>query len=379
MFGGGKDTATIWIESVYVFGSFARGAPLCGDLDLLMVFNHAEGPRPLERIVRAHFVARPAATDIVVASVSELAEKLERFPEAKPIWSFADREWRARVAQIPIDKSAGRFERRTDRLPLPLAQFDFHSLDHAHSVVDAIETGVLVSTWVPMESIVPQPEHWEEELQRISGIYHDRLGRRSREVLPFVIQWIHAELDTPAIGRWGSERACVHINAAFVHIGRPSLDVCLLYRADVSQLVLAPHLSRQYAPGLWILARGEQHPVVQLFSALRAWVSLEEGSHTVLLFLKDHLLHKYGVELFPTRRAAQELIDSTHDGDQADERVPARIDGRSLLDLVSKLEIVLVGDDELRVMGPASELAEALAQRLGLSGRVRPRRGGASE
>jgi hypothetical protein len=84
-------------------------------------------------------------------------------------------------------------------------------------------------------------------------------------------------------------------------------------------------------------------------------------------------------ELFRTRRAAQYLIDATHDGDQVDERVPARIEGRSILELISKLEIVLVRNDELRVMGSASELADALAPRLGLSGRARPRRGGASE
>jgi hypothetical protein len=360
MLGGGEGEARLSFESLHVFGSFARGAPFCADLDLLIGFAWQDGPRPLERAIRAHCVSRIPNVGEVLASQAELPRLLERFPESLPLWSPTERDWRARVAAIPLDPTAGHFERRTDQLPVALHQLNFHNHAHLEAVLDAIDANELASTWVPLEQISPAPETWSRELQRLAGLYADRFGRRTREVLPFVLEWMARRLDTPVRARAGHDRATLHINDLHAHIGRPSVDVALLERTDVSTIILAPHRTARTPSGLWALSRTSKHRAVTAFAPLNAWIEADKGRPLVIPYWNDSaVLPSHLVELFPDARSAQDLLQ----GRDADGVVPevGRLRGGRLLDLLAKVEVVLVGEDELRVdHGSAEQLATAL-------------------
>jgi hypothetical protein len=352
LFGGREESATIALESLHVFGSFARGAPLCGDLDLIVTFVHSDGQRPSDRVVHNLSVGRTRGMDVVVAHRDEFDAKLAQFPETKLLWSLAEPDWRAHVGRIPLDSNADRFDRRTDQLPVSLKQIDFYSLEHVEKVLDAIDRRELVSTWVPHEKLVPAPEQWDHELQRALRVYGDLSGAKTRVVLPYVLQWMSEPQPFHILLRHSlHDRAAIHVNNVFAHMGRPALDVEALNRADISALVLAPHVSQRFPNGLWVLTRGPRHPVVKAAKTLRAWAhGYGRRPYARPFWPKDGYRLEY---------AAQLLRSTVRTGNW---RVELR--GQRLLDFIATTNAVTVGRQTVPVSGEAVDLIAAVEKLL---------------
>lgn len=352
--------------ALYVFGSFARGAPTCGDLDLIVVIRRDAGDVAPDHVVAPKVKGAMPNVDLVVALEADRAAKLAQFPEARLVWSAEAPDWSANVAAIGVVPSAGHFARKTDAFPLSLRQLAFRDLEQAEAVVDRIEARELVSHWVPLDAISPASEGWPRELRHFLRPNAHRLGRASSAILPYVLQWMATRVGAHAFRRGSGVRGYVHVNGLRAHLGRPALDASALDRIDVSALVLAPHRSARYPEGLWVLERGENHPCVKAFEGLRAWCELEGGKPLVVSYQTDDPVFPdcEGVELFSSRRHAAASAKSWSVLGGGARVVPAEFVGASLLQLLSEVRRVCFGDEWLDVHGDVDSFLPRLKAHL---------------
>jgi predicted nucleotidyltransferase len=361
------------VLALYAFGSFARGAPTCADLDLIVIIRRDAGDVAPDHVVAPKVKGAMPNVDLLVALEADLASKLEQFPETRLVWSTEARDWSANVAAIGVEPSAGHFARKTDAFPLSLKQLAFRDLEQAEAIVDRIEARELVSHWLPLDTLSPAPEGWPRALQRLLRSEVHRLGRASSVVLPYVLQWMTTRLGAPAFRRGFGVRGHVHVNGLRAHLGRPALDASALDRVDVSALVLAPHRSTRHPEGLWVLERGENHRCVKAFEGLRTWCEFEDGKPLVGSYQTDDpiLPNWEGVELFSSRRhaiASAKQWSSLKGGSCV---VPAEFAGASLLLFLSEFRRVCFGGEPLDVRGDVDSFLPRLKAHLAPPG---PRR-----
>src|SRR5262249_6429887 len=96
-----------------------------------------------------------------------------------------------------------------------------------------------------------------------------------------------------------------------------------------------------------------------------------DGEPTVVEHIDAKGFHRhYGVELFRSERSARSLIERLADEGSEDEATPLLLEGRRLLALVNQVEMLLVGEHEVRVAGGVEELAKRLRALLGPPRRV---------
>jgi hypothetical protein len=346
----GAQESVVAATALYVFGSFARGASLCGDLDVILEVELVTGLyAPPTSSVRAAVLGRLVDVDVRLQVRGQvLGAPLAEHPEARLIWSREQPDWRANIAAIPLDEAAGHFERKTDRLPVHLKQLAIRDREEAERFVDRIDSGELVSEWVPLDTITPQPETWDTEHQHVLKAYQRDLGADTAKLLPFVLQYLYERRNTTHSGlclRWGRPRACLHLGGFYVHMGRPALSWYLLDRADVSTLILAPHLKKGFAAGLWTLRRGPNHEASRAAASLRTW-TLASSSDAPIIFNWSNEAHreKQAMDLYPTQEAAQYVAAQLDTG-------VVELSGTAVLELVSHVEAVLIGEEEVVVHG----------------------------
>jgi hypothetical protein len=370
---GGKTMTTIFrVTSLWTFGSFARGALECGDLDILVSVELVGGVWCDDgRMIRAALGNVPGV-DVLCDHDGRL---LNQFPEAKLLWSPADPDLDRNLAAIRPDPEAKRFGRKTDRLPVSIRRLHCN-LERAEELVDAIDAGVFTSEWIPLESIQIDRERWPADLVRMEGIWTQWLGKASRKLVPYYIQHSvdRCAGRTRPTKRHERDRACLQISGVFVHIGRPALCTHRLDRPDVNAVVLAPHITRNHPSGFWVLERGDNHPSVAAFSDLSAWVESEDGHSPAHISYGTHHFELDSLELFPTRASVEQSIRSQKEQLAEHEMLlePLELSGRALLEAISHTE-ALIGvnavhdtddDDEAELLITGRMEVEELAARL---------------
>lgn len=154
-----EDSGQFSVVDVHVVGSFARGAPECGDLDLVVAVDIVSGRKAPDRTI-GHLISRRSPRVQVHIGAPKQNSSGVMFPEAVFLWSKNDRDWRSRLAAMPVNPNATRFERKTDRLPLRLAQLRLYNLEHAEEAAERIRTGELISRWHPLSEIAPAAASW---------------------------------------------------------------------------------------------------------------------------------------------------------------------------------------------------------------------------
>jgi hypothetical protein len=268
------------VREVYVFGSYARGAPNPGDLDLLVIHDdpgkeywsrlakrlEGQGHGGVQAIVLAaarfqgemrRKLRRPGErADILLAHrLDEVAgphSKIER-SELVLLWSEAGRDFHARLQAIRPDPAAGRAPRNH---LLSLKRLDDH-VETMEEVVGMVADGRLSLTRVPAAGI---------DLSSLNRFHAQKLawwtecgvmGRKSLGLLPYGMWWL----------QWHRQRAgCPHRLEMYsrsgthrVHFGRPSLGWMLgvfASRPNVRRQCLVPHLSGTEANELLAFERG---------------------------------------------------------------------------------------------------------------------------
>lgn len=366
------------VSAVYVVGSWARGAPECGDLDLVVTL---QGSRDVPSSALRRVIGRGARYVQFHIGTPEENSSHAPFPEARLLWSPERADWRENLAAIRPNPNAGRYARKSDALPLRLAQLRLYDLDEADSMVDLIESGVVASEWVELNTVAPVPESWDRETQWLYERISDRTGAQSRRILPVVVQHLW---DLRLHGsRWRHrlrDRSEFSYGPCIVRLGRPRLEAKSLERIDVSALVMAPHISTRGPNGLWVLRRGPSHPLRKLFDGVQAWAIADaRGSvchdRCTAAWTEGRYREFFAADLFTSQTAAQRRVATLTQDGEADLRT-VLLSGVEILDAVGHADALYAGneeillsscaklDEESTVMNTPEALASALRRAL---------------
>ncbi|RII76597.1 hypothetical protein [Pseudomonas monteilii] len=253
------------VNEVWVVGSYARGALMCGDLDVVVRYTKVSGAKPNPKVYPRAFFGSPRGVSFFDGDPHENSSNVA-FTDAVLIWSEADGKeglWSSRINGIAPDPEAGRASRDSDCIPLRPEQLRIHN--------DALEKAVLCYQqreleWeffalddvllrpIP-EAGLPQSDAWLVEFAK-------GMTAKNRELIPAV--W-RVATQTESGGVWSEaigERATLRCGSTLIHIGTPTLTLQHFDSVKTRQLMLVPHSSSRGPRGIWLIRRGPKHPHV---------------------------------------------------------------------------------------------------------------------
>lgn len=342
-------TSQLEITSLWVVGSYARGAMACGDLDLVIEYRLIEGPHPAPRkITKTFFGGLPYVSYYFgnpESSTSGVA-----FPDAIVIWTEPGCDWRATIDSIKPVPSAGRAARETDSIPLRpdqlymeperlqwiAAQEKEHLLEW-----EFVEFTPADLVAVPTEEISKR----DKKLLRMAPM----MGKKSQVLIPVIIR-LMARYEP--IGVWDSSdsyRVKFNCGATALHLGRPALPYNPFdEEPTIKQYALVPHISRKGPNGAWIIRRGPHHPDTQSLANRHAYYLGSPGSpETVVYRGLDKIWPTKMLELFSTHEEAKEFAAMLDEGSESPDTTISRAEGLDLITLFALVDVVEIGDHQL--------------------------------
>lgn len=155
-------TLDVRVASLWAFGSWARGAAQCGDLDLLarlegewdgpVMFSGREAPHasPFDYDVCAKhlFGRRPPHVEIFDHREFSSAQSTIDIEDAVLIWAAGPHDWRGAIRSVKLNPAAGRMTRPHDEFPLTPLQLDA-TYRQVRELLLAREAGVLNWEFIP--------------------------------------------------------------------------------------------------------------------------------------------------------------------------------------------------------------------------------------
>jgi hypothetical protein len=186
-----RESATITAKRLWVAGSYARGAMMCGDIDLIVDLE-IEGPYPPTLTIGNRLFGRAQDTSLYIGTPEHNSANVA-FPEARLIWSAASPDWRRNISAIAADPNAGRFERPLDRLPVRPDQLstNFEQIEH---VLGLIDRQILSSEFVDLAAITPNPA----ALARL-WFQQNRYGARTADAMRYALLWLAPRVDAERV------------------------------------------------------------------------------------------------------------------------------------------------------------------------------------
>jgi hypothetical protein len=280
----GKEKTIFRVKTLWAFGSWAKGALYCGDLDLIADVEVIEGYLPMTPTLRSVLIK--GARDVrLYVGTPEKNNSGVAVEEAVLIWSDSDRSWKKNIAEIKPDPSAERFVRKIDAIPLRSEQL-YAQIDVLEKVVNLKDEDILDWMWAPITNFNLDSTHWSETAvsfyERLEGL----TGKKTREAMKFIIDWF--EINDP-IQTWNfdhSSRASFFINGNYVHAGRPSIDLRRLDHHSCSGLMLVPHFTKRGPNGIWTIRRGTKHKLEKMFRDV--WAYCLKWKDDSLLIVSDY-------------------------------------------------------------------------------------------
>lgn len=166
------------IEALWVFGSYARGAKDCGDLDIMVKVN---GYHPRCTEINRHFLGKLPGVRVYLGTPTENTSGV-KIKDARLIWQ-KDLDWKGAIDAIAEDPNATRFPRRSDEIILRSEQTGLYPDDVA-SLLDDCEAGHYRQRFIPLDQLADEPRHgaYIEWLCRV----HDRSGAKLKALLPYL-------------------------------------------------------------------------------------------------------------------------------------------------------------------------------------------------
>lgn len=329
----------VLISSLWVVGSYARGALECGDLDVVMALTSREGGEPLtSHISKVFFGALPLVR--YYSGTPEMNSSGVAFPDAIQVWSGAGYDWKGVLDSIPINPNAGRSARETDCIPLRGEQLRTYG-DEMTAVARLLNEGWLESEFVAFDSEMLSP--------LLDGDVHEtdkrrfvRLGKKSRELLPALVRLVGRQ---EPLGEWSCQDVTtLHCGGTLIRLGRPELDVgSIEVLPAIRQLALVPHYSARGPNGAWLLRRGPAHPDVVAITNRHAFLSITGGFPSLVSAGIDHWSSVRILELDESEAKAKERLAGWQDPDEEPLEI-IEMKGCELLGLICCVDVIEVGD-----------------------------------
>lgn len=339
-----SQSSLIKISTLWVVGSFARGAVECGDLDLVIQISATKGRVPLPRTVtKAFFGVLPLVR--YYSGTPEDNTSGVPFPDAVEIWSGKGCDWKKSIASIAINPDAGRTARETDCIPLRNEQMRIYE-GEMQSVAALIKDGSLESEFVPFGQQMLKPLV-DSELGEARRRKFLTLGRKSREMLPALIRLMDSQ---EPYGEWSRQESTkFQCGGTVLHLGRPPLDVrCFEKALCIRQLALIPHLSARGPNGAWLIRRGPKDKDVASLSNRYAFTSCIDGAPELLYSSYDGWSEVRILELDRSKEDARQRQATWADIEKEPAEV-VEVRGAKLLEFICSVDIIEMGEEQFAV------------------------------
>lgn len=363
-FFGGAQHSRLRVRSVWVAGSYARGALQCGDLDLVADIIAEEGLLPFTSTISRCVIGGAPDVRLYIGSPEKNSSGIV-FPEAKLLWSADQSDWNAAIEAILAEATATRYRRPHDILPLRKEQtVDYGDEDTFGRILDLLGKDVLSSQWVPLSDINVKADRWSPAANVFFEKIAEWCGKRTQVAIPYVIEWFTNNNRCDLWHKNYNESRHFKIGGAKVLVGRPCIDLTLLDSLSCSSVVVVPHLSRRGPNGLWILSRGTNHPVNKKFASCKAYYLTYEGCPSICEEI-DGWQHVHSFEFFRQQEQAAIRLRELNEDDDPLEIASAA--GSTLLSLIAAVDIIEVDSDRYPITQDGRYF-----ERLGLDGEDKP-------
>src|SRR5208337_2823990 len=150
-------------------------------------------------------------------------------------------------------------------------------------------------------------------------------------------------------GCWGNyswEKSTFKIDGSEIIIGRPHVSISKLELLECSALILVPHLTSRGPNGLWIIRRGDKHPVTESLLNLGAYVLYSDGEVRTWTEISNWRKIR-SISLFRSEAFAQE-VERFSDGDDSNSeiRICTALD---ILNMLSKVDIMEIDGERFAI------------------------------
>jgi len=352
------ESATCTVISLWVVGSYARGALECGDLDVVVNIN-VKGSEPTQRLMMRAFFGAPAYVRCYSGTPEKNSSGIA-LPNAVSIWTGPGCDWRKAIASISSDPSAGRAKRPIDAIPFRTEQLGTY-VDRMEEVLRLRRKGLIEWSFIPFDEKLLAPIEpggfLESEAHVERFIEHELAGRGILRLLHPLTKLMR-KLEPG--GSWHSAhgaRTKIWCGGTLLYLGKPGLPIHRLDgNAKLQQIGLAPHLSSRGPNGLWLIRRGRNHADMIALAEVRAFYLASGGWPSIIHWnhFEDGRRHAGKVlELFRTYEKAIEGAKqwrklATMEG-EVEEFDPNEVRGADLLYLTSLCDVIEVGRTEIAV------------------------------
>ena len=341
----------VQLTSLWVVGSYARGAMTCGDLDLVLEYNLIEGSHPAPRTMTKTFFSTLPYVSYYFGTPENSTSGVV-FPDAIPIWTEPGCDWGAAIDSIQSVPSAGRAARETDSIPLRPDQL-YMEPERLQWIAAQEKERLLEWEFVeftPADLEAVQTEEISERDRKLLRIA-PMMAKKSQVLIPAIIRLMKKH---ERFGIWESSdsyRVKLDCGATALHLGRPVLP----YNAfddepTIKQYVLIPHISAKGPNGAWIIRRGPNHPDTQSLANRHAYYLGGPGSpETVAYRDRTKIWSTEMLELFNTQDEAREFAAMLDEGNELPETEIGRAEGLDLISLFALVDVVEIGDHQLAI------------------------------
>jgi len=342
-------TSQVQITSLWVVGSYARGAMTCGDLDLVLEYRLVEGQHPSPPTMTKTFFGTPQYVSYYFGTPESSTSGVV-FPNAIPIWTEPGCDWRATIDSIKPVPSAGRETRETDTIPLRPEQL-YMEPERLQKLAAQEKEGILEWEFIEITAADLEPVPVEEMSERDRKLLRiaPMMAKKSQVLIPAIIRLMTKH---ERFGVWDSSdsyRVTLGCGATALLLGRPALPYNSFdEEPTIKQYALIPHISRKGPNGAWIIRRGPNHPDAEALGNRHAYYLVSSGSpETVVHRDRNKTWSTEILELFNTHDEAKEFAAMLDEGNESPETEIGRAEGLDLISLFALVDVVEIGDHQL--------------------------------
>jgi len=289
-------------KALWVFGSWARGSAECGDLDLIVDVESIEGFTPPGNEI-AKALNRSRSISMYAGTPGKNTSGVE-VEDAVLIWSPETPDWKNNIAAVKVDATASRFVRKSDEAPL--RSYQVNCMEFLEQIIDWHDNKVLSWEWIPLDEIAPDPSRWHDSVKDYYARKTQSWGKNTRKMLPYILEYVAGKgISIDNVNHYFHNKSEGYIDGTLIDVGIADLyHVQLLDRLEYSAVMFAPHITRKGPNGIWIIRRGEEHPVEKMYRDIKLYTVAWDDSYGITIVGEDFYDNFFELELCSTKRRA---------------------------------------------------------------------------
>lgn len=355
-----KGVLEVTIISIWVAGSYARGAADCGDLDLVInaiaFENGHEVSLHSRRKIAKQFFKSPADVRFYWGMPEKNTSGVA-FEEAIMIWNQDKINWQVAIDNISLNPNAGRYFRITDQIPFRTEQLNVY-IDDVEHLISLQSKGIIKWFFLPISSeMISSPKTDDEiELCRIA----EYLGTKAvKKIIPHLL-YLFQKKDHLAYETWQPTvyNSKLRYGGCDIFVGAPALPIDLLDEITTFEIAIIPNLCRRGPNGAWFLQRDNNHPLCTQFKNIELFCAVDEENKPSQFYQIDlDGQEAITLELFKNKKQAQayadwesEVLDKTY--------TVKKISGNDLLQHISFTDILKIDDVDYAITLEGKLVAE---------------------